>query len=189
MEFEYSGKVIGNDAFAMIPRSIPQPIRFYDYLDKTGRQDLLQTIPFDFLQQSECTIIEDGEYYNRDMGNGFTISIHVSGHSVSFTTKITIDNKEQFKRLYYDVYNHVISFRWSKNDEIESTHFMKRYRNDEKTSLSPNTELTPEELKTAIEELFSEVSQYVGLEDIISQHGTFAEIRENIMKYLGGIKR
>ena len=186
MKYNYSFNDWGDNTLRVyIPKSINEESNFLKQLIIEKQDRILNEMPFAFLQEMEHSIIEAGEYYTQKNNDGSTISVHVSEHSVSFATKTITDDCEIFKRLYYDYYKKVVSFRWTKNDKDGSSYYQKLYKNTRTPIKSENQIMSEEDLKEGIKEIFNEVKKFQGIAFIIN----ISMIEECVHKYLGGISR
>lgn len=185
MRHNYSIGKFNNSIYIDIPVQINFESEFLKQLALEKQDEVLSTIPLAHLQEDEHKLIESGRYYSQKNEDGSKLSVHISNHSVSFATSKVINGELNLKRLYYEIYTNVISFRWNKNKPNESTHYQKLYKNIRTPIKTKEQIISEEDLNKGVTDILDEIKDFVGLNELLN----FEEIKEEIWKNLRGKTR
>lgn len=149
-------------------------------------KEKLDNIPINILQPDiGLKRYDAGTYYNLVNDDGSYLALVQTAHSTNILSRKLVDNNYIYKAIYFEIYSNDIIFKYYENDMNGSTHKPKMYVNRPVSPKEKPFYYTIDEVRPLVDELFSEAEKYDGVNEIIN----LKEYRENIDKYLEGVKR
>ena len=163
-------------------------IDFEDMKKKVKEEvrEQLDNIPFSRLQtDSSLKRYDAGKYYKLANDDGSYIAIVQTVHSTNIVSRIPVNTDYVYKAIFYEIFTNEIIFKYHRDDKYGSTFDPKMYVNRPVSPKEKDFYYNIDEVRPLLDEIFAEIEKYEGIDDIIN----IEKYRENVEKYLEGIKR